>query len=146
MVWPRDPEQPFTLPRLTPPDLPPEVKALVARAQEQARRATKMRIPQSEAGPGQGRDPLEALARRTTDPEYHALLAQLRAGELTRGEVMRHPAYLRNARQAMRDLLAETARLADGGASLRAQGRAAWEEFRADPDGDEYDEEPAHRT
>ena len=45
---------------------------------------------------------------------------------------MRHPAYLRNARQAMRELLSEIDRLPDGGAALRDRGRAAWEVTRAE--------------
>lgn len=135
MGWPRDPRIPFGNPRTPPGDLPPEFRALMERAQDQVRRAMQIEVRPEEHGPGGGRDHLEALAERSRDPELHALLTELRAGELSRREVMLHPAYLRAMREAVGSAREDVARLPDGGAALRARGSEQWAAFRADPDG-----------
>ncbi|MGN0065924.1 MAG: hypothetical protein ACI379_16945 [Nocardioides sp.] len=142
MGWPRDPETPFDLPRSGAGEVPADVRAMLDRAQQMVRRATQMQVPSAKDAPGAGQDALVSLARRSRDPELDELVQAVRRGDVSRDEALRHPAYLRNARQAVRDLMGEVAADPSVGEQLRERWAGAYEEYRADPEGYGSDEEP----
>ena len=72
--WPHDPDRPFTMAPEPPVGLPPEVTALIQRAQARARQASAVRIPRKRPVRGRAATRWRRWPVVPLDPEYHALM------------------------------------------------------------------------